>query len=392
MREKLQKAFFSHGWLMPTLLPALTQIGGRGLFNTVAYSYVLWAGFALYGQRVCKERGFLTLYGLMLVAFLLGVPGAADSAGAFRGWLIFLLHSVVAVFTLIVLQKDPANLERLQRALGIGGLLTLLISYIVLGYLLHGGSFDPQQQLKEDALPFLFPFMLMTVWTGVRGRWRYLGVMVLSTVVFAYVLLSGGRAALLGLLVAVTVYGLLVLNWRPVWVGSTVLVLLALGLLLMPRPVHHLPIWSNALDAFTNGRTMLWRQALEHPPAHPLIGVGMGNVRFEEEILRIVPGLSVKHLHNFIMDAWYETGILGITALLGLIVYVLGRLAQAWRRLTLPQHHQAGLFLASALALLTAALLSFSYSSREFSIYLFLCFAALVHLTTRAGAEVDNPS
>lgn len=379
MQASLRKAFFDYGWLTPVLLP-LTQIGGRGLFNFVSYGYVIWAMFSLFREKLPQSRMVLILYGSVLVAFALGIPGAEDSFLALKDWLIFLLRSLVVVFTLMMLEREPANLSRLQQALGFAGLLTLLALYLDLGYLLSSEHFDPRFQLKEDNLPFLFPFMLVTIASGVKGHWRYPCMVVVSTAVLAYVVLSGGRAALLGLLVAVAVYGLVVLRWRPLWVGSGILALLVAGLLLMPRAANLYAGWSNPWDVFTSGRNVLWQHALEHPPARPLIGIGMGNGRYEEEILQINARLSVKHLHNFVLDAWRETGLLGVAALLSLITYAIGKPLWVWSRLDPSRRRQAGLFLAAALAILSAGLLSFSYASRYFSVYLFFLFAGLVHV------------
>jgi O-antigen ligase len=88
---------------------------------------------------------------------------------------------------------------------------------------------------------------------------------------------------------------------------------------------------------------------------------------------------EVKHLHNFLLDAWYETGLLGLGVLLALIGTVFGRLAQVWRRLSTGDRQQAGVWLAAAFALITAGLLSFSYTSRQLACYLFLCLGCLCH-------------
>ena len=82
------------------------------------------------------------------------------------------------------------------------------------------------------------------------------------------------------------------------------------------------------------------------------------------------------HLHNFLFDAWYETGLVGLTALL---TFVTVPLVRGWRiaRAGGEQGVWAGLFLASAAALLVAGLLSFSYASRQFALYLPMLLAAL---------------
>jgi teichuronic acid biosynthesis protein TuaE len=92
--------------------------------------------------------------------------------------------------------------------------------------------------------------------------------------------------------------------------------------------------------------------------------------------------IQVKHLHNFLMDAWYETGLLGLGALLALIGAVFGRLARVWRRLSAEDRQRAGILLAAAMAILTAGLFSFSYTSRYFACYGFACLGGLSYFAT----------
>ena len=116
------------------------------------------------------------------------------------------------------------------------------------------------------------------------------------------------------------------------------------------------------------------------------MGVGLGTVAQNATLLRFQLGedfKQVKHLHNFLLDAWYETGLLGLGALLGMLGSVLVRLLLVWRDLSVMQRQQAGIWLAAAAALLSAGLLSFSYTSRQFACYLFLCLGGLSHLCSK---------
>jgi O-antigen ligase len=142
------------------------------------------------------------------------------------------------------------------------------------------------------------------------------------------------------------------------------------------------------VDAFTAGRTILWRQALQHPPARPWLGVGIGNGSHAGEVLRFKIGEGwheVKHLHNFLLDAWYETGLLGLSVLLALIGAVFGPLAWVWRRLSAEDRQRAGILLAATLAILTAGLFSFGYTSRYFTCYGLLCLGGLNHFVTSSA-------
>jgi len=98
------------------------------------------------------------------------------------------------------------------------------------------------------------------------------------------------------------------------------------------------------------------------------------------EVLRIGDALTVKHLHNFLFDAWFETGVLGLSAFLALIGTVLVHAIRLWPQLDAGHRRIAAAALAGVSALLAAGLFSFSYTSRQFALYLYLLFAVLLAL------------
>ncbi|HXH02077.1 MAG TPA: O-antigen ligase family protein, partial [Candidatus Competibacteraceae bacterium] len=356
LRQRVQDAFFCYGWLLPALLP-LTQLGGRALYNVVCYSYILWGLLSLAGSGLRTPRGYLILYAALLGAFLLGVPGAQDSGEAFKAWFLFALHSLTALFTLAALQHSPDNLQRLQDALGRVGVLALVLVYAMLGWiLLSGQPFSPEQQLKEDNLPWLLPFALAWCGTVLPGRWRRPALAALLVAAFAYIVLSTGRAALLGALVMLALFGLLVWRWPlrralPLMGGGLLLVVAVTTVAFLNGSVRTLG-WEHPLDGFTSGRTLLWRQALAQPPEQPWIGVGMENVHYRDAILTIrteTGELRVQHLHNFVLDSWYETGYLGAGLLLVLLGYLLlWRVWRGWGGLDAAGRRRAGVWLAAA--------------------------------------------
>ena len=70
---------------------------------------------------------------------------------------------------------------------------------------------------------------------------------------------------------------------------------------------------------------------------------------------------------------------LGVGLLLALVGTVFVRLARIWRRLPVDDRQRAGILLAAALSIIAAALLSFSYTSRQFACYLFACLGGLIY-------------
>lgn len=387
LHDAVRDAFFRWGWLLPAALP-LTQIGGRALFNVFAGVYALWGLLSFWNRRGRLDRATTLLYLALLGVFLLGIPGSLEPERGLRLWGEFAALSFSMLLMQIALQESPVHLDRLLKALALFGAIALGLLYLQLPYLWlewSGQPFDPLAQLRRDNLPFLLPFLLGWLWWHGSPRWRY-GLMAgVVLAMLAYAAIAEGRAALLGLIVGLGAFCGLVLGWRLRWAALLAVLALAIGIAANTGPFRKADLDpDHPVDAFTAGRTILWRQALENPPVQPWLGVGIGNVHHAEAMLSFELGghsLQVKHLHNFVLDAWYETGILGVGLLLALIGAVLARVARCWRRLSDLDRQRAGVLLAAALAIMTAASLSFSYTSRHFACYLFVCLGGLIHLT-----------
>lgn len=397
LHHRVQEAFFRQGWLLPAVLP-LTQLGGRALFNVVAGVYILWGLLGLWSRRERLDRTTVLLYLVLLGIFLLGIPGSMDPQGGFRLWLQVAGQSLSLLLMQAALQESPAHPDRLLNAMALFGGLTLVGLYGLLPYYIFGGPdrpFDPTYQLQEDNLPFLLPFMLGWLWRQDPSRRRCGAMIGVVTACLGYVILAEGRAALLGLVVGLAMFCWTVLDWRFIRIALLMVFVLVLGVAANTGPFRKADMdLKHPLDAFTAGRTILWRQALDHPPTRLWLGVGIGNGVQAQQVLSFEMGgdrVQVRHLHNFLMDAWYETGLLGLGALLALIGTVLGRLAWVWQRLSVKDRRCAGVLLAAATAILTAGLLSFSYTSRYFACYLFVCLGGLSRFAIRPAAADKNP-
>ena len=394
--EPLQAAFWQWGWLLPTVLP-LAQIGGRALYTVLIGLYALWGLPCLWRRRDRLDRMTTGLYLALLGVMLIGIPGSVDPADGLRIWGQFAAQTLTLLLMQAALRESPAHPDRLLNALAWFGVLTLAGLYLLLPYHwleITGRSFDPSSQLREDNLPFLLPFLLYWLWRQGDWRWRPAAMAGVTVVVVAYVVIAEGRAALLGLMVGLTVFCWLVLNWRLRWIAPLAALALIASIAVHIEPFQKAKLDpDHPLDAFTTGRSILWRQALAQPPARSWLGVGIGNEAHATAVLSFAIGgqpVQVKHLHNFLLDAWYETGILGVGLLLGLIGTVLIRVARRWRRLTAGDRQRAGVLLAAALALMTAGLLSFSHTSRQIACYLFICLGGLISIAPSAHADTDR--
>ena len=383
MQLVLQDSFFRWGWLLPIALP-LMQVGGRAAYLILAGIYALWGVLAFYRldfRLNTSHRTALLLYTLLLLSYLISAVFAQDSIKALDKWITFSYQSLVFPFTLVALNRVRDGVTRLGKGLGIMGLAALLAVYVRLGLEISQPGFEAQFDMREDNLPWLAPFIVL--WIRSLGPGYTILLFLAGVALIVYIVGSEGRSALLALAVAVAVYELLVNGWKTSRALFSAIIILLLGLLAQGdrflRSAQNHSGLEGILTAFTSFRSTLWQNAITHPPESLWWGVGMGNTRYFTEVVQI-GSLHYAHLHNVFLDTWYETGWIGLGALLLFIGFPLQNLAQAWRYLNSNQRRLAGTYLAAVAALIAASLFSFSYSSRQFAMYLPLMFAALLHL------------
>lgn len=389
MWVRVQQSFFRLGWLTPVILP-LAEIGGRGLFNTLAVVYVLWGMLAVGNRFPRMDRVLALAYGGLIVGFLVSAIAAADPVTVLKDWGRWLLQALAFVLTLAALQQTADNLKRLIAAFGLAALITLVVLYLLLPGQVAQADFDPARFLKEDNLPFLAPFLMYWIWNHTAGIWQRLGMAAAGLLILAYVLGSQGRAAFLGLLVA-ALAGAWLLKERGRWkIVLLVLVLAGVGVGLGLDRFTRGSLqdagvgWEQVLDRFSSNRFSIWSRAIEQPPASVWTGIGLGQVKRTATADELKP-FAASHFHNFLLDCWYETGFVGLAGMLVFLLLMLRRGWYAWRCASGEARYQAVLLLAAALAIITSALLSFSYTSRQFSLYLLVLFAGMHHLYRSGG-------
>jgi O-antigen ligase len=395
MTEEIKNCFLQYGWLAPATFP-LTMIGGRGLFHTIFFLYVFWALASARKLRIENHRTYLLLFLLLMASYAISIPFATDVTRALKSWGTLLLFSGSTLVTLAMLQQQPDNLRRLLSALGLFGLIAVFAAYMDLGYiLLFEDKFIPRLQLKAVSLTFYLPFVLAWLWMAIDDCGpRLFSLLFAVAAISGYVILSEERSSFIGLVCALTCLGILALRAHIYLTLAFVSVVVILALVLngdaLLRNLSNGGDTFSQIDAFSSGRLTLWTQAIQNPPDNWLIGAGMGNARYHVEVVSI-DGYLVKHLHNIWLDAWFETGALGLSMLVGLLAYVFSTTIRAWKYLPKRERVTAALFLTGALTLLAESQFSISYASREFSIYGFTCFIALLHLA-RLSMQEAAPS
>lgn len=392
MLKTIRKEYFASGWLLPAWLPFL-QIVGRGAFNVVGIAALIWAAIGLYGKRSAIDRRFVTLYGLVLLAFLLGIPTASDRLVAWHNWLDFMLYSLFSLITIATIQHVDGALENWMKAMTWSGLVMIVWLYARLIIQVRRPGFSAEFMMREDNLPLVTPFLLYGLQHVLSLKhWRWLSALLLAAV-FGYVIGSHGRAALVGLCVGVLAYSRLAAGIRLRYTLPAVVLIVFVGVgwhnVSHPLVGHQEGgLLMRKIDDLSTYRTAMWRHALETPPDNIWIGVGMGNVVNHPEVLTVTlaDGTKImvgKHLHNFVFDCWYATGLLGLSALLGWLGYLIWRGVSRWHRSAGLKRCQIGVLLAAAFAIVCNAALSYSYGSPQFGVYLFTFLALACYASDR---------
>lgn len=383
--KTMTEHFYRWGWLSPAILP-LTQLAGRSAFIIVVWLYFFWGLSVLLRTRPALDKKYLWLFGLLLVSYVLSMPFAEDPSRAFRKWIKFVAMSSVFVFCWMLLeQQGQVAARRLVKWIAILGMVMVGVAYIQMVHFMLQPGFNPTHQLKEDSMPFLLPFIVSYLYTIKSARVRWLVIIVAVAAILFYAFMSEGRAAQLAAVLAIFVMLVITLGVR--WYVAGLIAIGCLAAIIagnweifirMSSQQHGL---YDTLNQFTSHRLELWRNAIVHASHWNIIGCGMGNVRYFADILTFADGERVEHMHNFILDAWFETGWLGLliflTFLGSIIIPAVTRLSDMNRE----QKMLAGVALASVVAILSAGLLSFSYASRQFGSYLMLCLAILLWLS-----------
>lgn len=415
MLRLIKNHFFDYGWLMPAFFPITISLG-KAPEHIYLGLYAAWGCFALcqrgdYGVLSCPlppgggglgrgvsehlQKKWLYVFLGVMIAFGLSALAAQNASLVFQKWLSVSSHMIVFIFVLVVVGSCDRTDEKMRQLLfytGAGGIVGLLGLYIKLLLSVKKPDFVPNNDMVEDYLPFLMPFMLFFIGNLPLKqvvKWMLSGIL-LGMVGF-YVYYSDGRAALLGLCLSLLIYGTLVLRWRLYQIFLIVGVVLAVVIAINPERFTRSSLGEhtliNKIGAFTSGRSDIWLNGLHHRPTSLLTGIGMGHLKHTPGLAASVRTGEIRDFHNFILNVGYETGLLGLTALLVFIFWPIVYALRRWRQLDQNTQKRLGVLLSASVAILAAGLLTPSHRSIPFTLYLPLFLAGMIVCARRETAK-----
>lgn len=371
----------------------ITQLVGRAAYNSfLTFSFVFLIYF-LVKTKIDVDSRTKIFFVLIVFSIFLSVWIGDETWRSFRK---FLKYSVGISFFWLFFYGIK---EKILRADSVFGYLTFVLGVVCTIFMIRGawenGLSTPflSRGLFESNIPFLTVCSFFYLLYSFNPRYRGVALLGCFSIVFFLLLVSGGRSSLVAFLAGGIVFALTVfrVNWRAL---AAVFGILCVGLFLALGPAFF-RVDENAggssrhIDNISNGRTNLWENAIHDPPDSLLRGVGIGNLRYQDKVLDIVWGdkvVRVKHLHNFILDMWYETGFLGVGALLLFLVWVL---VKSWPdAIGIPYAKEQMALFSAIVCLLVGGSLSFSYSSPQMTVYLFSLLGLMAGLNDLRISEV----
>lgn len=377
---------FLYGLLLTPVFVLLFFQVGRGLGNT---GYVLyWITTFVFLIRQHKFDFPVAASILFVVLLAWGTLSAAlsvDPRSAYGTWAQYALLSSGYFITWRLVRQIPYfSMSRALKMIGIVGLVSFVLYAAHYLVLLGSSDFRPESQIQGLVPAYLSPFtlyLLLQVIPGRRGV--YLGLAYLISLSLLLVF-SNSLTEVLTLATALVVMAFIVISNKRLLMlslGSVVLFFIALALLFDPvgTVLSQAPdqdgSWFSLLNTLSSYRTQIWYQALTMPPPNPWLGVGPGNVGLYPPVV-VSETLIVKHLHNLLLDCWYEIGLIGFVVYLSFY----GAQVRAMRLGAKNLHpHQRGVMYAAVAGIFVASMLEQSHRSHHVALFVPFLFALYSH-------------
>jgi O-antigen ligase len=347
-----------------------------------------WAGAAAGRRRQVRaalRAQVLPALGGVLVAWLslsgLWADSVADSFGKLWEWAVAVLVLVVVAGTV----RTRRHVELVMAGFVAGAVLSVTIGLVANGLAgassayetatategrLQGGSGDPNYLAAGIVAAIAVAGGLLQVWRDALARlalWISLLVLVVGLVA------TQSRGGLIAAVVATGVAIVVNKHRRGALLGAVALLLAAGAVWLAANPA--------AVERFTttdqggNGRSELWSVAWAMGTDRPLTGVGLNNFRERSpDYVSQIGGLQFVELiserphvvHNTYLQAFAETGLIGLGLLLAVFVSaLLSARAAAHRFFAAGDARAAELARAVLVALAGAMTASFFLSNGE---------------------------
>lgn len=380
----------------PVLIVFFYQIG-RGLANTVYVLYWLTAVVLLVRQRKFELPIVPLALFVALVAWgTVSASLALDSERSYGKWAQYALLGTSYFISWSLVRNIPNfSFERALKLIGIVGLIAFAHYAVRFLVLSTSEDFRPEYDVHGLVSAYLAPFVLYFLRRALAPKPGFVLSAVYSASLALLLVFSNSLTEVLTFAGALAVLAIfLIPNKRQLVLGLGVLGLLFVVLILMFDPAGAVlneaqgkkGDWFSLLSQLSSYRTLLWYQAFAFPPPDLWLGVGPGNVGLYPPVV-ITESYKVGHLHNLLLDGWYELGVVGLV--LYLLFYATQAHAVRAGHGSLKEHR--ALLYAALTGVFVAAMLEQSYRSHHAVLFVPALLALFsdgsVIQTTRTNAK-----
>lgn len=282
---------------------------------------------------------------LLLVAATISLALSPDRTGAAGIWKAFFIEPALGAYIVVDVFRSRAHAVELVLGFFAAGFVVSILNGLLFLLALHAHrpnlTEEPVYVLYNTPNSiglFLGPLFVMAAALVLFGNRRERALATVFCVIAGPALaVSFSRGAWLGVAAALVLLALI--HPRRIWLLGGI-VACGIGALLLPpvrRRVSHL---FNPTDPYNsiNTRVAVWKATVRMltTGSHPIFGGGLDGFREVIVPYRTAGGFteSLQYPHNFFLNFWTETGLLGLAAIVWLILDVARRCYVALRART----------------------------------------------------------
>lgn len=329
--------------------PGLPEIPSTFLEVLFAAIFVPWFfGRGLRPESWAGLRRWAIPITLILTGSAIGILVSPDRLGGLGLWRAYFLEPILffAVFTDTVrVSKDRAAVLA-GMAVSLAAIALTAVFQKFTGY----GIPDPWWTASVRRVTSFYGFpnaiglylapivVLVSAWAadlffrpgGRRRPWPYL-LAVVAVLGFLACLFAVSKGALIGMAVALAVYGLSVRRLRPLALTAVIAVCLAVSLY---RPLTSLAgnIFAGR-DASSSVRLVIWNETLNMLSDRPIFGGGLSGYRQSVEPYHRAGHIELfMYPHSLPLNLWTEIGLIGLVGFVWLLVLFFVRNIRVARR------------------------------------------------------------
>ncbi len=310
-----------------------------------AVLFLSWLLFGKEGQK--REKGqkaqktglcpWLPGITLLLTGSVVGIFISPEPVAALGVWRAYFLEPILFFVMFSDMVRDASTRRTVLGALGIS-ITVIGLSAVyqkITGFGIPNPVWVPEEVRRVTSF-FGFPngvglisapiTVLMAGWavSSLRkdGALRNLTVFVLGSMAAILgvlsVLFAVSEGAMLGIAAGLLAFGLL---YRPLRKAALILLIAACALTIFYGPLtDYASLMLSMRDDSWHVRQIVWKESLDMLNDRPIFGAGLNGYQ-----TALVPYHEAKHIeifmypHNFLLNFWSETGIIGLAGFLALV-------------------------------------------------------------------------